>query len=147
LSEFGREERSQTAPVSVPGEKLEVPEELKEESFRWATREEADFGEEIARLQVLKDYVFVLPLAVDEKTEGGIIRPEKWRKRTLGKVVACGPGKLNDKGVLIPTEVQVGDTVWLPRIEGLQEFYLWGGVVVVRHEEDILGVVEDDRPA
>jgi len=43
---------------------------------------------------------------------GGIIIPESAKEKSRkGIVVAIGPGVKNEKGILIPTELKVGDTV------------------------------------
>jgi len=62
-------------------------------------------------LKPLSDHVLIEPLV--EETKGGIILPETVdrEKPIKGKVVAIGPGKLDEKGERIPMQVKVGDKV------------------------------------
>lgn len=63
-------------------------------------------------IKPLADKVIILPDQQAETTEGGIIIPSVATDApTTGTVVAVGPGKTNDKGQVIPMEVQYGDRV------------------------------------
>ena len=59
----------------------------------------------------LTDRVIIEPLRGPEKV-GSIVIPELARdKGTQGIVVAAGPGRVSEYGVLIPMTVKVGDEV------------------------------------
>uniref|UniRef100_A0A1B6CL78 10 kDa heat shock protein, mitochondrial n=1 Tax=Clastoptera arizonana TaxID=38151 RepID=A0A1B6CL78_9HEMI len=95
------------------------------------------------RLLPLFDRVLILKAEPVTKTKGGIFIPEKSQGKVLqGTVVAVGPGIRNDKGDLVPLQVQVGDKVLLPEYGGTKveleenkEFHLF-------RESDILAKLE-----
>ncbi len=66
-------------------------------------------------IKPLSDRVVVKPFDASEEKRlpSGIIIPETVKKEKLfeGKVMAIGPGRLNDSGGRIPMEVKVGDVV------------------------------------
>jgi chaperonin GroES len=76
-------------------------------------------------LRPLGDKVLIRPLTDEElgtKSPSGIIIPETVdrEKADRGKVVAVGPGRLDEDGKRIPVEVKVGDNVmfqWGDKIE------------------------------
>ncbi|XP_050310421.1 10 kDa heat shock protein, mitochondrial-like [Anthonomus grandis grandis] len=54
-----------------------------------------------------------------KESKGGIVLPDvKSAKCLKGTVLAVGPGTRNEKGVLIPMTVKVGDEVMLPDYGG-----------------------------
>jgi chaperonin GroES len=72
-----------------------------------------------------------------QKSKGGILLPESSQEKPRqGKVVAAGPGKLDQRGNLIPMEVKEGDEVLFSSYSGteFEENYL------ILSEDDLLGV-------
>lgn len=70
-------------------------------------------------LKPLDDRVVVEPLDAEEKTAGGILLPDTAKQKPQqGKVIATGPGKLNDKGDRVALAVKVGDTVLFGKYSG-----------------------------
>ncbi len=70
-------------------------------------------------LKPLGDRVLVEPLEPEAKTPGGIYLPEAAQEAPReGKVVAVGPGRVTDKGELIPTGVKAGDIVTYTKYGG-----------------------------
>jgi len=70
-------------------------------------------------IRPLADRVLVRPLDSEERTAGGIVVPDRARERPLqGRVVAHGPGRVTDRGVLVPLGVAVGDVVIFGRHRG-----------------------------
>jgi chaperonin GroES len=70
-------------------------------------------------LKPLDDRVVVEPLDAEEKTAGGILLPDTAKQKPQqGKVVAVGPGKLNDSGTRVALAVKVGDTVLFGKYSG-----------------------------
>jgi chaperonin GroES len=70
-------------------------------------------------LKPLDDRVVVEPLEAEEKTSGGILLPDTAKQKPQqGKVIATGPGKLNDKGDRVALAVKVGDTVLFGKYSG-----------------------------
>ena len=63
----------------------------------------------------LSNHVFLEPLEESKTTKSGIVIPDTADKEKpmRGKVLAIGPGKLNDKGERVTMSVKVGDVVSL----------------------------------
>ena len=90
------------------------------------------------KFKPLHDRVLIEVLDGSEKTAGGIIIPDTAKEKPQeGKVVAVGPGKLNDDGSRSKIEVSVGDTVVYSKYAGTE--YKEGDTeyLIVR-EDDIL---------
>lgn len=92
-------------------------------------------------MQMMHDYVLIELLEKKEK-EGSIFLPQISQKQTLAKVKAVGPGRVNERGVLIPTEVKVGDVIMYN-----QQYDNYVMIDNVKHpillESEILGVLEN----
>ena len=90
----------------------------------------------------LNDRVLVLRVESEEKTSGGIIIPDAAKEKPQeGKVIAAGPGKLNDKGERIPLGVKEGDTVLFGKYSG-SEITIDGVEHSIMREDEILAIVE-----
>ena len=90
----------------------------------------------------LNDRVLVLRVESEETTAGGIIIPDAAKEKPQeGKVVAAGPGKLNDKGERIPLGVKEGDTVLFGKYSGT-EITIDGVEHSIMREDEILAIVE-----
>ena len=77
---------------------------------------------EASEILALNDQVMILVCNKDEVTEGGIIIPERAKKRpNEGIVIAVGPGSLDANNVFRPTSVQVGDRVTFEQYAGREE--------------------------
>lgn len=98
----------------------------------------------------LSNHLFIEPLSEEAVTKSGIVLPDTAEKEKpmQGKIIAAGPGKLNDKGERIPMSVKVGDRVLfkkygpdeievdLPTGQAGKKKYLVGD------EDDILAIIE-----
>ncbi len=94
------------------------------------------------KIQPLGDRVLIEPLQEDEVSKGGIIIPDTAKEKPMqGKVVAIGPGKMDDNGKLIPMNVKKGQSVLLPKYGGTEVKIDDKEYQIVR-EEDILGIIE-----
>lgn len=96
----------------------------------------------INTIKPLGNHIF-LEIGEDEKkTKSGIFIPETaaQEKPTMGKVVAMGPGKHNDRGERIPMTVKVGDTVLFKKY-GMDEIEIHGKKYLVGDEDDVLAIV------
>lgn len=91
----------------------------------------------------LSNHIFIEPIEEEATTKSGIVLPDTAEKEKpmKGKVVAVGPGKLNDKGERIPMSVQVGDIVLFKKY-GPDEIELEGKKYLVGDEDDILAILE-----
>ena len=96
-----------------------------------------------ATLKPLGDRLVVEPIEMEETTASGILLPETAKEKPQeGKVIAAGPGKLDDSGKRVPMEVKVGDRVLYAKYAGT-EIKLDGDVkVLILKESDVLALVE-----
>ena len=91
----------------------------------------------------LSNRVFIEPLEEEKITKSGIVLPDTAEKEkpVRGKILATGPGKLNEKGERVPMSVKVGDTVLFKKY-GPDEIEIEGKKYLVGDEEDILAILE-----
>jgi len=94
-------------------------------------------------IKPLSNHVFIEQEKEETVTKSGIVLPENADKEKplKGKIVAVGPGKLNDKGERIPLSVKVGDTVIFKKY-GPDEIEIDGKKYLVGDEDDILAIIE-----
>jgi len=93
------------------------------------------------KIRPLQDRVLVKPLEAEEKTAGGIIIPDTAKEKPQeGKIIATGPGKKTEDGVLVPLEVKKGDRVLYGKWSGT-EVQIDGDDMMIMNESDIMGVV------
>ena len=94
------------------------------------------------KLKPLQDRVIVKQSEAEEKTKTGILLPDSAKEKpTQGKVIAVGPGKLDDKGKPMELGVRVGDTVYYGKYSGT-DVEIDGEKLVILRESDVLGVLE-----
>lgn len=94
-------------------------------------------------LKPLSDRVIVQPLEEEERTAGGILLPDTAKERPQqGKVVAVGPGRVNDEGQRLEMSVKVGDRVVYGKYAGT-EVVLEGDEYLILSENDILAIVQE----
>jgi chaperonin GroES len=93
-------------------------------------------------LKPLADRLVVEPLEQEETTASGILLPETAKEKPQqGKVLAAGPGRLDEEGERLVMEVKVGDRVLYAKYAGT-EIKLDGKKLLILKESDILAVVE-----
>jgi chaperonin GroES len=93
-------------------------------------------------IRPLNDRILVLRIEEEEKTSGGIIIPDTAKEKPQeGKVVAVGPGKLDDDGKRIPLEVKKEDRVLFGKYAGT-EIKIGGVEHLIMREDDILGIIK-----
>jgi chaperonin GroES len=94
------------------------------------------------KVKPLNDRVLVLRTGEEEKTVGGIIIPDTAKEKPQeGKVVAVGPGKLNEEGKKIALDVKAGDKILFGKYSGT-EIKIDGVEHLIMREEDILAIIE-----
>ena len=93
-------------------------------------------------LKPLSNHIFLQPLAEEKTTKSGIVIPDTAEKEKpiKGKVLAVGPGKLNEKGERISMSVKVGDMVLFKKY-GPDEIEMDGKKYLVGDEDDILAII------
>jgi chaperonin GroES len=94
------------------------------------------------RIRPLDDRVLVNADEAEDRTSSGIYLPEQAKEKPMqGKVVATGPGKLNDDGTRTPLSVKKGDTVVYGKYAGT-EVEIDGDQLMIVKENELLGVIE-----
>ena len=94
------------------------------------------------KLKPLNDRVLVKRLETEEKTAGGIIIPDTAKEKPQrGKVVAAGPGRLDEDGKEVKMSVKKGDVVLFSKYAGT-EIKIDGEEHLIMREDDILAVFE-----
>src|SRR2546426_11870870 len=94
------------------------------------------------KLRPLQDRVIVKAAEAEEKTKSGIVLPDTAKEKpTRGKVIAVGPGKLDDKGKPMELGVRANDTVYYGKYSGT-DVEVNGEKFVILRESDILGILE-----
>ncbi len=95
------------------------------------------------KVRPLGDRVLVERQAEETKTKGGIIIPDSASKERpiIGKVVAVGQGRTNDKGEVKALEVKAGDKVLYGKYSGT-DVKVDDKEYLILREEDILAIVE-----
>lgn len=76
-----------------------------------------------------------------QKTAGGIIVPDTAKEKPQrGKVVAVGPGRLNEDGDRMKVEVSVGDEILFGKWSG-SEITIDGEEYLFMKDDDILAIL------
>ncbi len=93
-------------------------------------------------IKPLDDRVLIKPQEAESKTSSGIYLPESAKEKpVMGKVIAVGPGKVNDDGSRTALSVKKGDTVIYGKYAGT-EVDIDGEKHMIMRESELLGVVD-----
>ncbi|MDD4616283.1 MAG: co-chaperone GroES [Alphaproteobacteria bacterium] len=93
------------------------------------------------KFRPLHDRVVVRRIEGDQKTAGGIIIPDTAKEKPQeGEILAVGPGARDEKGQVIPMDVQVGDRVLFGKWSGT-EVKIDGEDLLIMKESDVMGVL------
>jgi chaperonin GroES len=93
-------------------------------------------------LKPLEDRIVVEPLEAEQVTASGLVIPDTAKEKPQeGKVIAVGPGRVDDKGVRVPVDVKVGDVVLYSKYGGTEVKYS-GQEYLVLSARDVLAVIE-----
>ena len=94
------------------------------------------------KVRPLNDRVLVVRVEEEKKTKGGIIIPDTAKEKPMeGKIIAAGPGKLDEKGKRVSLGVKNGDRVLFSKYAGT-EIKIDGVEHLFMREDDILAVIE-----
>jgi chaperonin GroES len=89
--------------------------------------------ERISSIRPLHDRILIQKIDQEEKTAGGIFIPDAAKEKPqIGKVIATGPGKINQQGVRQEMSVKAGDTVYFSKFSGSEIF---DDYLLIREEE------------
>jgi len=94
-------------------------------------------------IKPLSNHIFIEALGEEKTTKSGIVLPETAEKERpeQGKIVATGPGKLNEKNERVPMAVKKGDVVLFTKY-GPNEVKVDGKEFLIAREEDVLAILE-----
>ncbi len=93
------------------------------------------------KMRPLSDRVVVKRINGEEKSAGGIIIPDSAKEKPQeGKIVAVGPGRVED-GKTHKLDVKKGDKILFGKYAGT-EIEIGGEEHIIMREDDILGVIE-----
>ena len=96
----------------------------------------------MANIKPLEDRVLVQPMEAETTTASGLVIPDSAKEKPQeGKVVATGPGRIDDKGERIAMDVKEGDVVIFSKYGGTEVHYD-GADYLLLNTRDILAVVE-----
>jgi chaperonin GroES len=94
------------------------------------------------KVRPLHDRLIVKRIDEEEKTAGGIIIPDTAKEKPQeGRVIAVGPGKVNEDGKITPLDVSKGDRVLFSKYAGT-EIQLEGVEHLIIREDDVLAIVK-----
>ena len=92
-------------------------------------------------IKPLEDRVLVQPLEAEQTTASGLVIPDTAKEKPQeGKVVATGPGRVDDSGKRIPMDIAEGDVVIFSKYGGTEVKYD-GNEYLLLNARDILAVV------
>ena len=92
-------------------------------------------------IKPLEDRILVQPLEAEQTTASGLVIPETAKEKPQeGKVLAVGPGRIDDKGNRVPLDVAEGDVVIFSKYGGTEVKYN-GEEYLLLNARDILAVV------
>ena len=96
----------------------------------------------MANIKPLEDKIVVQASEAETTTASGIVIPDTAKEKPQeGKVLAVGPGRIDDKGNRIPVDVKVGETVLYSKYGGTEVKYA-GEEYLVLSARDVLAVIE-----
>lgn len=94
------------------------------------------------KIRPLHDRVLVQRIEEEEKSKGGIIIPDTAKEKPQqGKVVAVGPGRIDEQGKRVAPSVKAGDRVLFGKYAG-SEVEIDDEAYLIMREDDILAVIE-----
>ena len=98
------------------------------------------------KIKPLSDRVLIEPISSEEVKKFGkvsIVMPQSVDKERpeQGKVVAVGPGRIDENGKRIPMNVKKGDVVLFTKY-GPNEIKIDGKEYLIAEEKDILAIIE-----
>jgi chaperonin GroES len=96
---------------------------------------------DVANIKPLEDKIVVQASEAETTTASGIVIPDTAKEKPQeGKVLAVGPGRIDDNGQRIPLDVAVGDVVIYSKYGGTEVKYN-GEEYLILSARDVLAVV------
>ncbi|MCR4424143.1 MAG: co-chaperone GroES [candidate division WOR-3 bacterium] len=96
------------------------------------------------KIKPLQDRILVERVE-EEVKKGGIIIPDTAKEKPQqGKVIAVGPGRIDEKGNRIPMEVKKGDYILFGKYSG-NEIRIDDNEYLIMREDDVLAIIEKEK--
>ena len=93
-------------------------------------------------IKPLEDRIVIQQLEAETTTASGLVLPDTAKEKPQeGKVLAVGPGRVDDQGNRVPVDVKVGDVVIYSKYGGTEIKY-GAGEYIILSSRDVLAVVE-----
>ena len=94
------------------------------------------------KIRPLADRILVKREEPNETVRGGIIIPDSAKEKPQeGKVVAAGPGRLDDNGKRVALEVKKGNRILMGKYAGT-EVKIDDVEHIIMREDDVLAIIE-----
>jgi len=94
------------------------------------------------KLIPLADKLVIKPVVQEEVLASGIVIPDTAKEKPQqGKIIAVGPGRLDDAGKRIPMDLKAGDRILYAKYSG-QEIKIEQEEYIVLSEKDVLCKVQ-----
>src|SRR5512136_2869510 len=96
------------------------------------------------KVRPLQDRILVERIE-EEVKKGGIIIPDSAKEKPQqGKVIAVGPGRIDEKGSRVPLDIKKGDYILFGKYSG-NEIRIGDEEHLIMREDDVLAVIEKDK--
>ena len=96
---------------------------------------------DVTVIKPLEDRILVEPLEAEQTTASGLVIPDTAKEKPQeGKVLATGPGRIDDNGKRVPLDVSEGDVVIFSKYGGTEVKYD-NKELLLLNAGDILAVV------
>ncbi len=93
------------------------------------------------KVRPLQDRILVERIE-EEMKKGNIIIPDTAKEKPQqGKVIAVGPGRIDESGKRIPMDVKKGDMILFGKYSG-NEIKVDDKELLIMREEDVLAIIE-----
>ena len=93
-------------------------------------------------IKPLEDRIVIQQVEAETTTASGLVLPDTAKEKPQeGKVLAVGPGRVDDNGNRVPVDVAVGDVVIYSKYGGTEVKY-GGDEFTILSSRDILAIVE-----
>ena len=93
-------------------------------------------------IKPLEDRIVIRQVEAEQTTASGLVIPDTAKEKPQeGKVVAVGPGRVDDSGNRVPVDVAEGDVVIYSKYGGTEIKYQ-GEEYLILAQRDILAIVE-----
>jgi len=92
----------------------------------------------------LSDHIILKPVESEEITSSGLVIPESAKEKPQhGEVLAVGPGRMNEAGIIESSELDAGDRVLYQKYTGQEVTVDQEDYLIIRFQ-DVLAKLEEE---